>query len=209
MNYSYTNLHLLPPAVVQHRFVDEDNQDDVFPLRTARTARANQGLSVRPRRAARVTPPRPGMMTMTERKDMLNDMYLDVHGTNAPVFLGNKFIDPGPPPKTRLLPAIQATFDSLYKKMLVDGRRQEKIMADRVTIRAYWRARAAREKQNRLWETSSNPQMLKDKAINVNHIGMLRWLAQSKDTQWFRSVRTDAKSPPLDKGIKYFIEISR
>ncbi|KAJ1621038.1 hypothetical protein T492DRAFT_847341 [Pavlovales sp. CCMP2436] len=134
-------------------------------------------------------------------------MYMDVHGTYPPKVDGsNKFVDPGPPPKIRMLPATMSAFDNLYNKMLVDGRRQEKLMADKEMIWQYSRNLHDRGR-NRIWETNTDPLFIKDKSINVDHIGLIHWLTKSSTIIWERSIRKDVHRPTLDKGIKYFIEI--
>ncbi|KAJ1639395.1 hypothetical protein T492DRAFT_1118006 [Pavlovales sp. CCMP2436] len=166
-----------------------------MPVRTPRTQPVPAGPAfVRPAHYRRMQ----DRMEMPARIEMLGDIFLDVFNTPPPrINRGNLFTSVGPPDKNFRLPASSAGMDRLYNQLMIQGRKID-------------RAFSAAHPQiplHRTWTLNTYMADFKERGIDVDHQGAVRYIAKAENSKWKSLDLTGPQRPILDKGLTYDITV--
>ncbi|KAJ1627008.1 hypothetical protein T492DRAFT_842697 [Pavlovales sp. CCMP2436] len=140
----------------------------------------------------------PARMEMPARVEMLGEIFLDVFNTPPPrINRGNLFTSVGPPDKNFRLPNSSAGMDRLYNQLMIQGRKID---------RAFHKA-SPQEPLHRTWTLNTSLTDFKNRGIDVDHQGAVRYIAKADSSQWKSLDRTGPQRPPLDKGMTYDVTV--
>ncbi|KAJ1625102.1 hypothetical protein T492DRAFT_844255 [Pavlovales sp. CCMP2436] len=168
---------------------------DRMPARNPRTQPVPAGLAfVRPAHYRRMQ----DRMEMPARIEMLGDIFLDVFNTPPPrINRGNLFTSVGPPDKNFRLPTSSAGMDRLYNQLMLQGRKIDRVFSEthpQIPL-------------HRTWTLNTYMANFKEKDIDVDHQGAVRYIAKAADSKWKSLDLTGPQRPILDKGLTYDITI--
>ncbi|KAJ1632691.1 hypothetical protein T492DRAFT_838277 [Pavlovales sp. CCMP2436] len=135
---------------------------------------------------------------MPARVVMLGEIFQDVFNTpSPPINRENLFTSVGPSDKTFRLPNTSAGMDCLHGNLMAQGRRIERAFHDT----------SPQEPLHRTWTLNTNSQDFKDRDIDVDHQGAVRYIAKAESLHRKSLDRTGPQRPPLDKGLTYDITV--
>ncbi|KAJ1631010.1 hypothetical protein T492DRAFT_1144226 [Pavlovales sp. CCMP2436] len=160
------------------------------PARNPRTQPVQAGPAfVRPAHYRRMQ----DRMEMPARIEMLGDIFLDVFNTPPPrINRGNLFTSVGPPDKNFRLPTSSAGMDRLYNQLMLQGRKIDRVFSET-------------HPQIPLHRTlNTYMAKFKEKDIDVDHQGAVRYIAKAADSKWKSLDLTGPQRPILDKGLRSY-----
>ncbi|KAJ1637923.1 hypothetical protein T492DRAFT_1140269 [Pavlovales sp. CCMP2436] len=187
-----------PSASVSPAFVRPANYRQMparTPARNPRTQPVQTGPAfVRPAHYRRMQ----DHMEMPARLEMLGDIFLDVFNTPPPrINRGNLFTSVGPPDKNFRLPTSSAGMDRLYNQLMLQGRKIDRVFSET----------HSQTPIHRTWTLNTYMAYFKERDIDVDHQGAVRYLAKAADSKWKSLDLTGPQRPILDKGFAYDITV--
>ncbi|KAJ1629566.1 hypothetical protein T492DRAFT_840685 [Pavlovales sp. CCMP2436] len=112
-----------------------------------------------------------GMRNINLKIGALHEVILEAYGLSVDLPLiirGNMYREPGDPPSMRRLPNSQTGFENAYNRMM------RSVRQNNLNI-----SRSSNTGRNNSYSTLINHLDNKDKGINLNHLGALRYVIQN------------------------------